>query len=387
MTTALSVDIDHRLGAYCVTARTTYKQYLIISKGSEKNLAIQRSLSKGAKAYSTLRADIKRGCVLPPIVLALRNPSLPPALGGSPSPAPEKDLQSPETLDQLSKAFALLDPETVYIIDGLQRTSSIRQVASECLPEEKETFLAQTLRLEIWLNIPFGAVAYRMLLLNAGQRPMSIKNQIEILSQNLAQDLEAVPGLALLNSLESQRRNRPGQFHLSKIAAAFQAWLQGQPNIDIRNAVMEQMLADSAIETLGSSLSGATDPNERDSFRQFVTWLVALDTALAPEHSDFFPQETVLLGFAAAVGAAEKKPAIRERMRRSIEQLVLALESDPSSDPLGIDHFLALRQGIDVAKKNVGQATRDMVWRAFHEHFASDGTRPMTDCWEFAANA
>src|SRR6185369_16395131 len=88
--------------------------------------------------------------------------------------------------------------ENIYIIDGLQRTNAIKQISEELIDEPLRVFLSNRIRLEIWLNIPFGALAYRMLLLNAGQKPMSIKHQVEILSMKLQEELGGIEGLEIL---------------------------------------------------------------------------------------------------------------------------------------------------------------------------------------------
>ena len=174
-------------------------------------------------------------------------------------------------------------PNDTYIIDGLQRTNALRQTLDEIdgATDERARFLARALRTEVWLNIPFGAIAYRMLLLNAGQKPMSIKHQVEVLSMKLAEDLATIPGIDIISSLSAQRRTRPGQFALAKLSQALQAWLQGSPNIDVRNTVMEQLLAESAIETLGTSLSGA---QAHDDFKALVSWMIEMDHFIFPAH-------------------------------------------------------------------------------------------------------
>jgi hypothetical protein len=284
----------------------------------------------------------------------------------------------------LQQQLSISRPNDTYIIDGLQRTNALRQTRDDLLnrPDELELFLRRPLRVEIWINIPFGAVAYRMLLLNAGQKPMSMKHQIEILSMKLAEDLNSIQGLDILKSLSSQRRVRAGQFTLANLSQSFQAWLQGTPNIDVRNTVMEQLLAESAIETLGTSLSGR---EVNDDFKSLVSWMVAMDEAIYDNEPQFFGNETVLLGLSAAVGTAQRNYETRDRMRRSLSRLKLAAV-DGDSTVLAIGRFNELRQGEDVRKVNVGQFTRDMVYRAFQELFLSDGTKSMEDCWTFGAS-
>lgn len=373
--------LDERINGYCATAVCSYDWYLAATRGAEGNLSIQRSIIKDSKAYQTLRADLKRGCILPPLVLAISGIVLPEGLTAS---ALSDDKQLSKFTHKLMDELTEPRPESTFIIDGLQRTNALRQTLEDLQEHtDKHTkFLASPLRVEIWLNIPFGAIAYRMLLLNAGQKPMSIKRQVEILSMKLKENLTEIPALEVLLSLNSQRRTHAGQFFLANLSQAFQAWLQGTPSLDVRNTVMEQLLAESAIETLGTSLSGAT---VHDDFRSLVEWFVELDAYVWSTDSRFFANETVLLGISAAVGAAQRNDSLRDRVRRSLE-LLKSEVSQGRVNALGIGRFNELRQGIDVRKYNVGQFTRDMVYRAFQEFFISDGMKSMEDCWAFGAS-
>jgi hypothetical protein len=370
------LDKDDRLNSYCVTAKCTYEHFLNMTEGSEGNLQIQRSIIKGAKAYATLRSDLKRGCVLPAIVLAASTE----LQGGA-----EQFLRA-GGMNELSVILSGLAAEDVYIIDGLQRTNAIRQTAISLGGEEKEVFLAREIRLEIWLNIPFGAIAYRMLLLNAGQRPMSVKHQVEVLSSKLVDDLQSVRNLTIFRNGEGRRRVQPGQFQLAKLAQAFQAWLQGQPNLDLRNAVMEELLAESAIEVLGYNISDSSAPRVvgEDGFNQLVTWMVELDLALGDDNLQFLGNETVLLGLSAAVGAMERNASLADRVWPALNQLLDQVRAEPGN-ALALEVYENLRQGIDAGKANVGAATRDMVYSAFKEFIRGAAETHMSECWKIGA--
>ncbi len=372
---ALAIDRDDRLRSYCVTAKCSYRDFLWLTAGAERNLEIQRSIIKGTKAYATLRSDLKRGCVLPPIVLAVTVDL---------AEDPEIALVH-KHLKQLSSDLCGVVSENVYVIDGLQRTNAIRQTAEELEPEAREAFLERSLRVEMWLNIPFSAIAYRMLLLNAGQRPMSVKHQVEVLSSKLVGDLAGVPQLDIFRVLDTRRRTQPGQFALAKIAQAFQAWLQGQPNLDLRNTVMEELLAESAIEVLGQTVPVGANKASPDGFQRYVTWLVELDVALGVENISFLGNETVILGLSAAVGAMERNETLSSRVWPALGGLLAAVQKNANSDPIAVRTFEALRQGIDSSKVNVGVATREMVFNAFKEFIRGAGETPMHECWQVGA--
>lgn len=372
---ALTIDRDDRLHSYCVTAKCNYRDFLALTAGAEHNLTIQRAIIKGSKAYATLRSDLRRGCVLPPVVLAA-NVAL--------STSIEQIFEAQNT-SSISADLASLPSTAVYVIDGLQRTNAIRQTASELNGNELEIFLDRPLRVELWLNIPFGAIAYRMLLLNAGQRPMSVRHQVEVLSSKLVDDLSGIPNLDIFRIGDTRRRTQPGQFALAKVAQAFQAWLQGQPNLDLRNTVMEELLAESAVEVLGQTVPLNADGASADGFHRFMSWLVEIDAAVGPENVGFLGTETVILGISAAVGALERNETLGSRVWPALAELLIAAKDNAVADPLGLRTFEALRQGIDSSKINVGLATRDMVFNAFKEFIRGAGDTPMEECWRVGA--
>ncbi len=370
---AISIDRDDRIASYCVTAVCRYSQFLSMTEGAEENLGIQRTIIKGNKAYATLRRDLRLGCVLPPLVIAVN-------LDLSDDIA---NLHENNDLDRLSSDFSKISSEAVYIIDGLQRTNAIRQTAAELDGVDRERFLSRWVRVEVWPNIPFGAIAYRMLLLNAGQRPMSVKHQVEVLSSKLQGDLADIPNLEIFRISDARRRIKPGQFALAKLAQAFQAWLQGQPNLDLRNTVMEELLAESAIEVLGQTINQAGNAHG-DGFRRFVDWLVRLDVALQQDGLAFLGNETVLQGVAAAIGSLERSESLGPRVWPAINRLLANAEAN-QGDALALNVYEHVRRGIDPSKDNVGVATREMVFNAFKEFIRGAGETSMAECWTLAA--
>jgi hypothetical protein len=378
----LGIDYDNRIRNFMISARADYEWYLGKTQGSEENLAIQRDVIKGTKPYRNLRTDIKMGCILPTIVLAVRN--IDASVTGNYNENDGFITASKVDLDSLQEAISQTTPADVDIIDGLQRTNALRQTMAELDENGRRDFLRRSLRLEIWVNIDFFPLAYRMLLLNAGQRPMSMKHQIDILSGGLAKDLEDLHGIEIMKLKDHKRRVKPGQFHLSTLAQAFQAWMQRNPNVDRTNLVVETMIVDEALESLGIDLTD-NDGNQRDSFRQFVDWLLQLDRALGDGQNRFFGNDTVVLGFAAAIGFAHKNDTLQERLPKAMAKMIADAESE-KDNPLGVLTFDEIRRSVDTKRSNVGEATRSLVFRAVREYIMQDGTSTMIDCWTQSAS-
>ena len=366
-----------------VSARADYEWYLNKTSGSEENLEIQRDIIKGTKAYRTLRADLKLGCILPTIVLAARNID--------DSPTRNYDVgnlfieANPRDLRRLQTSIDEATPADIDIIDGLQRTNALRQTLSELSEVEKFTYLARSLRLEIWIGIPFYSLAYRMLLLNAGQRPMSMKHQIDIMSGGLAADLSSISGIDIIKIKDRKRRVRAGQFHLSSLSQAFQAWLQRSPNVDVNNMVVESLVVDEALDSLAVDIHKDINDVSREGFRSFVSWMIILDNVVSRIDNRFFGNDTVVLGFAAAIGFAHRNEHLQARLQNSMQRLIDEAESRPD-DPIGISIFEQLRKSIDPKKRNIGEATRDLVFRAVREYILQDGFSDMSTCWTQSAS-
>ena len=169
----MSKIIDNRINSCNMYVETTFGEYLSFAREIIKNNELQRKRVRASKTvYSLLKNDLKKGCVMPPLVLAITNNS-------------EIDLDkdnseiSKEILEKVKK-----DSKNVLILDGLQRTYTLLDASIEMEQENEEDynkFLNYQLRLEIYVDINKFGVLYRMLTLNTGQTPMAARHQLEML--------------------------------------------------------------------------------------------------------------------------------------------------------------------------------------------------------------
>jgi hypothetical protein len=375
----LSLDYDAKLQTYCVNARCDYDWFLKVTQQIE-NIPDIRDIYKkhqASKFYDILMTDLEQGCLLPPIVLAVNNVAMPEKLNTWRESFMDKPLEA-ELLHTLTEPLKNMAPENVYIIDGFHRNYAIKLIADVLTGKEatQKHFLLGRLRLEIWLNIPFGALAYRMLLSNLAQHPLSMWEQIGILSIKLHEELSTIPDIRIFTHQNPQGRTQKGEFYLYHLSRAFQAWLQGHPHLEIQNIAVAQSIAESAINTLGSSMT---------DFKEFVRWLVEVDYALPEAQLGFLSDRYVLQGIAAAVGAANRNANLHERMVCGLKKLLQQVQANQDNDPLGLQAFERFKNGMNPNKVNEDLARREMAFRAFQEYFICDGTKSMQACWQFAA--
>lgn len=168
----LSIIQDGLLHANNALLQMTIGEYLDIGLRILKNNQYQRKrVSRSSSIYSMLESDLKHRCTIPTIVLALTDESKRGAL--------QMGMKS----DQLK---AVLENEDLIILDGLQRTYTLRDVKNELVHSliqevEPNTFLNHQLRVEVYCGLSKTGILYRMLTLNTGQTPMSRRHEIEIL--------------------------------------------------------------------------------------------------------------------------------------------------------------------------------------------------------------
>ncbi len=168
----LSIIQDGLLNANNVLLQMTIGEYLDIGLRILNNNQYQRKrVSRSSSIYSLLGNDLKRLCTIPTIVLALTDES-------------KRDiLQKGMKSEQL---MAVFKSEDLMILDGLQRTYTLRDVRNELvqglIPDiVPEVFLNHQLRVEVYSGLSKTGILYRMLTLNTGQTPMSRRHEIEIL--------------------------------------------------------------------------------------------------------------------------------------------------------------------------------------------------------------
>ncbi|RAI94307.1 hypothetical protein DET54_108107 [Paenibacillus pabuli] len=206
---------DVRIDAENIFMEMNYERYLKIAKKIIGNNDLQRRRVKSSNTvYSLLRNDLKKGCLIPPIVLALSN--------GNGSETNFHELPDKHILSYINENI-----DDLVILDGLQRTHTILEVENELAKESVEAleiFYSNKLRIELYLGINKFGILYRMLTLNTGQTPMSIRHQIEILYKNyIDYDMN---GIRLVREVEGEIINEIGKYKFKDVVDGFNSYLE-----------------------------------------------------------------------------------------------------------------------------------------------------------------
>lgn len=208
----MSKIIDHRINSINLYVETTFGEYLSFADQIIKNNELQRKRVKTSKSvYSLLKDDLKKGCVMPPLVLAVTQTDVIDA----------DEIDEDELLEYIKE-----NTEDVLILDGLQRTYTLLDARSEMEKEGRKKmkkFLEYSLRLEIYVEINRFGVLYRMLTLNTGQTPMSLRHQLEMLYSDML-DTE-IEGVTLIPDNEGKADPDEGQFVFKNAVEGFNSYM------------------------------------------------------------------------------------------------------------------------------------------------------------------
>ncbi|REA63574.1 hypothetical protein DSL64_03785 [Dyadobacter luteus] len=359
---------DLRTSTDIIYGQINIDDYLNLIGEDYDKYGIQRRREKH-KAYNRMKNDIKAGALLPTITLAVNKGEVDRVL----------DILNNQGDDELKKV--LETPGIFSILDGLQRTYILHDIREEGHEFNKD----QKLLLEFWVEKNPKHIIYRLIVLNAGQKPMSLRHQIELLFMTLEERIkESIPGLEIFREAESRRKSRAGQFVFERLVASYQSFLWKTQELNKSNIVAQQLMEDSVTD---SSESDLNDSFERYIF--FLEYYTQIDTLaykyyLASEDGskiNWLSLENVMISFFAAISDFGVSRERENRISKALNNLLDQLASKIQEDPLGLDIYYKLLKGFEIRKINVGVATRKLLFNGFKEFFREEGEKKLSDCW------
>ncbi len=232
---------DQRTGTHVVYAKCGILEYLNLVGENFDEFEIQRKRVKH-KAYARMKQDIMEGTLLPSITLSIKIDIV-------------NDLiSSIEDEEALEKKLGR--PNQINILDGLQRTHILSDIKSDG-HEFKQN---QEVLIEFWLETDVKNLIYRIIVLNAGQKPMSMRHQIELLFSTTKEVLSsAVHGIEIFTERDESRRTRPLKYPLDRLALGYYSFITKSPEIEKENIIAQQLVEEDVLsggeEKLGEQFS------------------------------------------------------------------------------------------------------------------------------------
>lgn len=387
---------DHRTHANVVYCKCSIKEYMDIVGDDFENFSIQRK-RESHRAYKRLKSDLKEGALLPSITLALKHHLVDSA---------KSLLARPEEFKEFLQRKNQAD-----ILDGLQRTYLIHDLIREGhdFPENQEVLL------EFWIEGEISRLIYRMIVLNAGQKPMSVRHQIELLFISLKETIEErIDDIEIFVEKDAVRRTQPKKYSLGVIASAYQAFLTRSPEIDkndvISGALVQDTILDSSEEEHTAKFSDFIDYFKKIKKIDELAWThydtvfneerfnqlnentdiseeekIELNELILLKNSrSWLGSENVMLGLYSAISQFENTNR-RVRVERALDAISEKINNG-ERDPFGLIRYEKFRNEINPKRTNVGNATRKLILNGFKEFFRDEGETPFCNCWEQASD-
>ncbi|MBL7858929.1 MAG: hypothetical protein JNM57_14660 [Cyclobacteriaceae bacterium] len=221
---------------------------------------------------------------------------------------------------------------------------------------------------EIWTGLSEKSEVEKMLVLNAGHKPVKTKHQLELLFRNIIPILQkrnykefSVKREKEISSTNFSKQRVVGQFHFSSLITALLSFSEGRPltsNIDLIQKKQSDYFDDKIFDEL----------LKYEFLDEFINTLLSFDKALfqhyGNEGTKWFGRETTLVGFFAAAGklSQENESTLPQN---SLELLKEKLLGNP--DILALDVFERVRNSQDLAKINIGTINKRAVYNGIYD--------------------
>lgn len=220
---------DGRVACWSVMTGMKVSDYIALVEGAYNKrggLKGQREPLKtttGRRIRGRMVEDIKRGAVLPPVVIGVVITDEFDTIAAL-SPA---DIVGRVTKDWI---------DAISIIDGMQRTTALMDAA-----DSDPSVGDQAVRVECWLAQSTDSLIYRMLVLNTGQVPWNIKRQLLVIYAPLVEEMKQHVKFERLLSLDkSERRYKGGEFSADSLVEAYLAFGIRRTEIDTQETLADE---------------------------------------------------------------------------------------------------------------------------------------------------
>jgi hypothetical protein len=228
---------------------------------------------------------------------------------------------------------------------------------------------------EIWTNLTPDEEVEKMLVLNAGHKPVKTKHQLELLFRHILPIIQKqFPGQFTLirekepGSAKFSRERKIGQFQFATLITTILSLSQGRPltsNIDLIQKKQSDYFDDEIFDVYMSY----------SFLSELIRVLLTIDRVLQKQYKEigikWMGRETSLVGMFAAVGK------LKEERELTPLQAIKLLETKISENPkaLALQEFENARNSQDLAKINIGNVNKRAVYNGLHDILAENSNK------------
>lgn len=209
------IDKDLVIDSWVLTGHCTYAYAIEKLHPLIGRFAAQRKI-QNQTFYDRLRRDILQGCIMPPVTIAI------------------VDSHTSFSNNFDFNTYINNKLEEGYILDGMQRLHNLNIVSTEDGFDPHRN---------IYISLVVAAkkdmLLYRMITLNNGQKPMSPRHQIEVLTQELF-DFEEL-NISVQSEKDRSEKIVRGAFNLADISKGYLAFLTENLHNENTKIIAEKM--------------------------------------------------------------------------------------------------------------------------------------------------
>lgn len=240
-----------------------------------------------------------------------------------------------------------------------------------------KTFTENNQWFEIWIGLTPEEEVRKMLMLNAGHKPVKTRHQLELLFLNLlpflrdgeGQDFKLVREKEI-SATQFSKGREIGNFHFAHVITALLSFSAGKPITPSTSLIQGIQSADSDME----SYTELADP---ETLKEVVKFLVRLDRELTNQYDGngclWMGREVSLAGLFGAIGAV----AI-DSNRSRVEVMNSFYETCKSNiGILNLHEYEEARNNLDLSKVNIGNINRSAVFSAIKEILLAEVPSPI----------
>lgn len=356
---------DGRINAENHLVEMTLNEYLTLAREVINNNEFQRRrVNSSSTIYSLLKEDFKRGCIIPPIVLSLGIQSNP------------KSKPQPLDYETLKKNVSQLT-----ILDGLQRTYTLIDLTEDVKSDEEKlkAVLEKRVRIEIYVGLNRLGILYRMLTLNTGQTPMSLRQQIEMLYLDYSR--HSINQIKLIKEVDDESPKALGEYSFRSMIEGFNSYIERNELPIDRFDLLESI---KTLERLSrEDVESNLFPDFISTYHQFVESVYkaspsteyttdAIGIQGQPFGKDIrriFTKSQAITGFGAAIGRLRDSGSINSFVE--VKDAIKNIDTSTIEDD--IKNLLLRLEQIRLSSKKIGNSQRLYFHFMFRQLFNPSG--------------
>lgn len=223
----------------------------------------------------------------------------------------------------------------------------------------KDEFMNQKQWIEVWSNMSIDDEVEKMLLLNAGQRAVSNKHQIELLFIRILPQVEKLNKNYKIirekdiSSVKFIKVREKGQYHFSNLIAGLIAFSYGKPVTINKQLILDIKDDKNSVISLNFINLGFIN--------QMLDFLYKLDEIIEMQYGkkgiQWLARETVIVSILGVVGLYKEQKST-EGLFSDFLNLVA------SEKILDLDKLEEERRNLDLSKVNIGNATKNSIYNS-----------------------